>query len=378
MIHKTVFGFGYLELLLMIYGLLVNLFSRFLFSPLREVIWYMQWVKTGIYVVVMVILLLLSKKYFGKQDYRYQQMYHIVPLVIIAVNVSLYVGTVSTSYEFEYGVIGFDKLSILLLIAITPLVLLIIVTMKEIFSIADPYVEEFNDVRKKYANGNLSARVKSNNILDDYIFGRIGYFTNEMLSTSEENMRKIGRNAELMHMTADKISSVSNEISITVEQVANTSQTMSDGATTQTEIISRLNSDLAELQIIVEGITNKIQMNTQEVSQIALQTNILALNAGIEASRAGDYGRGFAVVAENVRKLSDQSQIASERIAAVAEEIRETLQVSFNDMSSTMLNVVSVSEQTAASAEEVAASTVEMATSMEEFTNLAEELSKMS
>ncbi len=174
----------------------------------------------------------------------------------------------------------------------------------------------------------------------------------------------------LSHTSEDFLSGA-EEINASAEEVASTSQAMSDGATSQTELISSINENVNELQHIVDDIIKKIQLNTQEVAQIALQTNILALNAGIEASRAGDYGRGFAVVAENVRKLSDQSKLASERIETVADEIRGTLQVSFSNISSTMINVVSVSEETAASAEEVAAAAEEMTATIEELSSSA-------
>ncbi len=178
--------------------------------------------------------------------------------------------------------------------------------------------------------------------------------------------------------SAEAVGSTIEEINASSEEVASTSQAMSDGASTQTELISDVNENIVEVQSIVEDIVKKIRMNTQEVAQIALQTNILALNAGIEASRAGDYGRGFAVVAENVRKLSDQSKIASERIATVAEEIQDTLQVSFDRISNTMLNVVSVSEETAASAEEVAAAAEEQTATLTQLQDAADELVRSS
>lgn len=183
-------------------------------------------------------------------------------------------------------------------------------------------------------------------------------------------------NVKILATSSENIVSGAEEINASSEEVASTSQAMSDGATTQTELISEVNVKITDAQRLVDEIVAKIQLNTQEVAQIALQTNILALNAGIEASRAGDYGRGFAVVAENVRKLSDQSKLASERIEAVAADIRETLQSSFHDISQTMVNVVSVSEETAASAQEVAAAAEEMTATIEELSSAANELSQ--
>lgn len=175
--------------------------------------------------------------------------------------------------------------------------------------------------------------------------GHLAASSQQLTATTEENSKAVAYVAELVQDSSssaeiqtaamDETSRAIEEMSSGIQKIAEAAASIVDSsADTETDVHSgsqkielvskQMDAIKASTQLSSElvgqlnGLNSQVSAMSSAISTIAVQTNLLSLNAGIEAARAGEHGRGFAVVATEVRKLADQSR-------TTAGDIQETI-----------------------------------------------------
>ncbi len=180
---------------------------------------------------------------------------------------------------------------------------------------------------------------------------------------------------------ATEQASTLEEISASVNQINGQSRRNADTSTEASEIAQAAaasakagNNQMIELRSAMSNIatsSDEIKKVVKVIDDIAFQINLLALNANVEAARAGKYGKGFAVVAEEVRNLAVRSAAAVKETTAMVEESVKNIENgnALTDTTASQLQeIVDGATRVSGSLEEIAASSKEQALAIDQIT----------
>ena len=180
---------------------------------------------------------------------------------------------------------------------------------------------------------------------------------NNILNGANEQAERIRASSSSMNEMRTTVQDIAYSASGAAQMAENARENAFNGVSAVKEVVrfvesahgqaGKLKEDMAELGAQTEGIATVLTV----INDIADQTNLLALNAAIEAARAGEAGRGFAVVADEVRKLAEKTMVATKEVHTALSGLKDGAQKNIAAVDETVASIEQVSRKSMVSGE---------------------------